>query len=315
MQNSIAHSNRIDFLCRRLPLYLVPTVGEFLALLTAFLWAVSVVLYRKSVGFVTPFALNLFKSCVSFLLLAITAVMLGQAQFAAIPSKHLLIMVLSGALGNGVSDTLLFMGLQRVGASRMALVDCLYSPFVILFSLLMLEETLTIATAIGGGLILASVVLSSQRSFGESITRQQFWIGCTLGILAMATVAFAIVLVKPLLDIYPLTWLNTIRMAGGIGILLLSLPFHPNRQSIYKAFKPQSAWKWIVPATFMGSYLSVITWVAGFKYSQAGIAALLNQTSTVFIVIFAAMFLKEPITRLKLLAVAMAFAGIAVILF
>src|SRR5262245_13547619 len=106
-------------------------MGEFLALLTAFLWAISVVLYRKSVGFVTPFALNLFKNCVAFLLLAITAVMLGQAQATAIPSKHLLIMVISGALGTGVSDTLLFMGLQRVGASRMALVDCLYSPFVI----------------------------------------------------------------------------------------------------------------------------------------------------------------------------------------
>src|SRR5678815_2150973 len=53
-----------------------------------------------------------------------------------------------------------------------------------------------------GVLILASVVLSSSRGFGGAITRRQFWIGCGLGALSMATVTFAIVLVRPLLYIY-----------------------------------------------------------------------------------------------------------------
>jgi DME family drug/metabolite transporter len=67
--------------------------------------------------------------------------------------------------------------------------------------------------------------------------------------------------------------------------------------------------------TLFGSYLSIIAWLAGFKYAQAGIAALLNQTSTVFIVVFAWLFLKEPMTRLKVAAMAMAFAGTVIILY
>jgi drug/metabolite transporter (DMT)-like permease len=289
-------------------------VGEILAITTAVLWAISVVLFKRSVSFVTPFALSLFKNCVAFLLLATTAMALGHLHATTVPAKDLVIMLLSGAIGIGVSDTLLFMTLDRLGASRTALIDCLYSPFVIFFSVLILGEELPISAAAGGVLILGSVVLSLQTSFGEKITRGQFWIGCGLGSLAMAAVAFAIVLVKPMLSVYPLTLLSTIRMAGGIAILLTLMPFHPDRQSVYAVFKPQPAWTWMLVATFLGSYLSLISWVAGFKYAQTGIAALLNQTSTVLIVVFASMLLKEPMTRLKLLAVALAFVGVVIIL-
>jgi drug/metabolite transporter (DMT)-like permease len=69
----------------------------------------------------------------------------------------------------------------------------------------------------------------------------------------------------------------------------------------------------MVLGTVLGSYLSIVAWLAGFKYAQAGIAALLNQTSTVLVVLLAAVFLGERMTRLKMVAVAMAFAGTAII--
>src|SRR5262249_18484020 len=50
-----------------------------------------------------------------------------------------------------------------------------------------------------------------------------------------------------------------------------------------------------------------------FKYAQAGIAAPLNQTSPVLIVLLA-IVLKEPLTKVKLRAVGMAFAGAALVL-
>jgi drug/metabolite transporter (DMT)-like permease len=168
---------------------------------------------------------------------------------------------------------------------------------------------------LGGALILGSVLVSSQKGFEVPMPRKDFWIGCALGAAAMATVAYAIVMMKPILNSYPLTLMSAIRMAGGLAFLVMALPFHPDRKSVYAILRPQPAWKWMFPGTVLGSYLSIISWLAGFKYSQAGIAALLNQTSTVFIVVFAWLFLKEPLTRLKLLAVAMAFAGAIIILY
>jgi drug/metabolite transporter (DMT)-like permease len=289
-------------------------MGELLALLTALLWAIGVIFLKKSVGVVAPFALNLFKNCVAFLLLALTALALGQSATLQVPPRDLLVMLASGAIGIGVSDTLLLMALGRLGASRTALVDCLYSPFVIFFSVIMLNESLSPAAALGGVLIVGSVAVSSRPSFGVNITRRQLWTGGALGASAMATVAFAAILVQPLLGDYSLAWLSAVRMAGGIALLLLLLPLHADPRSVYAAFRPQPAWKWMLGGSVFGSYLSLMAWLAGFRYAQAGVVALLNQTSTVLIIILAAIFLKEPLTRLKLLAVAMAFAGAALVL-
>ena len=289
-------------------------MGELLALLTALLWAIGVILFKRSMGLVSPLAVSFFKNCVAFLLLAISVVILGQAHAPSVTARDLAIILASGAIGIGISDTLFLMMLERLGASRSAVVDCLYSPFVILFSLLMLGETLPGIAALGGTLIIGSVFLSSHGEFGESITRRKFWIGCALGAASMATVAFAVILVKPLLNTYPLGWLSAVRMSGGIGILVLILPFHPDRRAVYNILRPQPAWKWMFWGTFFGSFLSLVCWLAGFKYSGAGVVALLNQTSTVLIVVFAALFLKERMTRVKLVAVAMAFLGAAIVL-
>jgi len=289
-------------------------VGEIFALLTALFFAISVILFKKSVGIVSPFALNLFKNCLAFPLLLITAFAMLPLRYVAIPLNDFLVMFVSGAIGVGISDTLFFIALNRLGASRTALIDCLYSPFVILFSLVLLDELIPMATMLGGALIIGSVVVSSKRSFGMAISRTQFWVGCMSGAAAMATVSFAIVLVKPVLNSYPLIWIATIRLAGGLTVLLLLLPFHRDRKMVYRVFKPSPEWKWMAGGTFFGTYLSLITWLGGFKYSQAGRIALLNQTSTMLIVMFAAIFLKERLTPVKLLAVAMAFTGAAIIL-
>src|SRR4030095_12876991 len=243
-----------------------------------------------------------------------TTVALGQTRTLSVPPQDLIVILISGAIGIGISDTFYFMALSRLGArrtapSRTALVDCLYSPFVILFSVIMLSEKLT-PLAVGGGLlILGSVLVSSQRSFGQSLPRRQLLLGCLFGALAMATVAFAVVLVKPVLPGYPLAWVAAVRMAGGILFGLL------NKKSVYAAFRPQPGWKWMFCGTFVGSYLSLMSWLAGFKYSRAGVAALLNQTSTVLIVLLAALFLQEPLTKVKIVAVGMAFAGAAMVLY
>lgn len=289
-------------------------MGEIFALLTALFFAISVILFKKSVGIVSPFALNLFKNCVAFPLLLITALVIEPLRYVPIPLSDFLIVFISGAIGVGLSDTLFFVALNRLGASRTALIDCLYSPFVILFSLVMLDELIPMVTVLGGSLIIGSVVVSSKRSFGTAISRTQFWVGCISGAAAMATVSFAIVLVKPVLNSYPLIWIATIRLAGGLAILLLLLLFHRDRRTVYAVFKPRPEWQWMLGGTFFGTYLSLITWLGGFKYSQAGRIALLNQTSTVFIVLFAAIFLKERLTPVKLFAVAMAFTGAAIIL-
>jgi drug/metabolite transporter (DMT)-like permease len=69
----------------------------------------------------------------------------------------------------------------------------------------------------------------------------------------------------------------------------------------------------MLPGAALGSYLSLILWIASMKYSLASIAAVLTQTSTIFILVLAAIFLHEPFPRRKLIAASLAVAGVLVL--
>ncbi len=284
-------------------------MGELLALITAVIWSVGVILFRLAGNHTGPFAMNVFKNAVALVLLGLSIWVWGEPFLPPGPARDYLILLGSGAIGIGISDTLFLYTLNTLGASRTALVDCLYSPFVILFSFYFLGERLTGIQSLGGVLIVTSVIFSSiERRTGELPIRNYFW-GVTAGALSMACMGVAVVMMKPLLNTYPLMWINEMRMIGGMAVLLLVLPFGSRRGAVGAAFRPSRAWWTMIPASVVASYLSLVVWVAGMKFTQTNIAALLNQTSVIFIVLFAAMFLREPFTRIKTIAVAMAVGG------
>ena len=66
--------------------------------------------------------------------------------------------------------------------------------------------------------------------------------------------------------------------------------------------------------SILGNLISMTLWIAAFKFTSVNSAAVLNQTSTVFVVILAAVFLKEIFTRRRLLAAILAVAGSLLIL-
>ena len=61
-----------------------------------------------------------------------------------------------------------------------------------------------------------------------------------------------------------------------------------------------------LPGAVLGSFVALLLWLAGMKYATAGVAAMLNQTSTIYILVLASLFLREPFTRRKLAAAMLA---------
>ena len=98
-------------------------------------------------------------------------------------------------------------------------------------------------------------------------------------------------------------------MGSGTAILLVFALLHPGRKSIFSVFRPQASWRVALPASFLGAYVCLLFWMAGFKYAQAGTASLHNQTSIVIMAGFGVLFLKEQFNWAKGLALALAFAG------
>jgi len=288
-------------------------MGSFYALLTAVMWAAAVILLKRSGETIPPFALNVYRVAVSTVFLAATVVAAGQELFFAAPLRDYLTLIASGIIAIAVSDTLFLMALNRLGAGLMAIVDCLYAPFVVLFAFLMLGERLGPWQWIGMALVILGVLIAARHEPPRGVTARAVLVGVAYGLLSMATVAFGIVLAKPVLGRAPVLWATTVRQFGALVVLLPGALIVPSRREIFGLFRPSSGWKFSLPATLLGSYLALIFWIAGMKYSMAGPAAILNQTSAIYVLIFASMFLKEPFTARKVVASVLAVGGIVMV--
>lgn len=291
------------------PAATVRPLGEILALSSGLAWAVAVVLFRVSGRRVHPIGLNLGKNVLGLILIAPTILLLGQPLAPSVAASKTALLLLSGVLGIAVSDTLFFHALNRLGASLTAIVDCFYSPFVIILSFALLGERLTLVQLAGAALVVSAILTVSKEGKAERIDRRDLALGIVYGILAMFTVALGIVMVKPVLGEVSVLWATLVRLAGGTAALALLAPFLRNRRAVLAPLVDRRNWKALVPAAFFGSYLALILWTGGMKYAQASIAAVLSQLNTIFIVVIAALFLKERLTGWKVAAVVLAFVG------
>lgn len=288
------------------------TSGEFYSLFVAFIWAIAVVMFRASGTTTPPNALNLFKNTFAFLLFIPTMVLL---DIPFNPSSNgwedAAVLLASGALGIGVADSLLFASLNRLGAGRAAVVDSLYSPLIVLFAFFYLSEPVGLILLAAVGLMVSAILLIAWKQDPDDtpISRQDLRLGVLYGVLAMVGMAAGIVAAKPVLNRADVLWSTTVRLAGGLGFLLLYLPHGPSRREYARAFRPGRHWRLLIPASFVGSYVAMAIWIAGMKYTDTSIASVLNQTSVLIVPVLAAFFLKERLTKRKGIAILLGFAG------
>lgn len=288
-------------------------MGELFALLTALIWAVAVILLKRSGETVPPFALNLFRVTVSMVLLLPTAALAGQVSFASASLSDILLLVASGVIGIAISDTLFHASLNRVGAGISAIIDCLYSPLTVLLAFLTLNERLSAQQLVGMALVLGGVFAAARHEPPHGVAPREVATGLILGVLSMVALAVGIVIAKPVLDHSPLLWATTVRQAGCLAVMLPAALISSRRDQILGVLRPSRVWFHSLPGAVLGSYLGLMCWIGGLKYTKVGVAAILNQSSTIYILILAAIFLKEPFTRRKLYASLAALAGILLV--
>jgi drug/metabolite transporter (DMT)-like permease len=293
----------------------MPYYGEIMALATAMIWASAVILFKKSGETVHPIALNLFKNVLAAVLLLPSLWFFGESLIRPVPEGDYLLLLLSGALGIGIADTLFFISLNLLGAGLSAIVDCLYSPFVIGFAMLWLGEKLTVFQIIGVFMIISAVLEATLRKQASHLSRRNLWLGVLCGALSMAVTAAGIIMVKPLLEHSPILWVSEIRMFGGVAVLLIVLLFRRDRRAILQSLMIRRGWGYMISGSFIGAYLALLFWLGGMKYAHASVAAALNQTSNIFVFVFAAFFLRERITRQRTIGILLGVAGAYFVMF
>ncbi len=281
-----------------------------MALSCAVCWALAVVLFRR-IGPVDPRALNLFKNVLASLLLLITMAVTGQGFAHSRSPEDWVRLIGSGVVGLTIADTLFFAGLQRVGASVAAVTDCVYSPTVLVLSALLLGESLRAGLLLGAPLVVLGLLLVAWQSPKALLRVDRGGVGlCLAGVV---TTAMAVVIAKPALNRSDLIEATTVRLLAGAAALVLWDGAAGTLTRGLSLLRPQPLWRVAIPATVVGTYLSMLLWLGGIKYTTASRAALLNQMGMVF-AMGLAWLSGEAIPRQRWLGAGLALTGVGVIL-
>lgn len=297
-------------------------LGEAFSILSALAWAIGIMLYRQLGATLPPLQLNFLKNLLVLAMMLPAIPLLHGLVLPHFSAWQLAAAIGSGVLGIGLADTLYFRALNELGAGRMGIVGNLYSPFVIVLSYAFLGERLNAWQLAGFALVSLGVwVAAWPRRLAEAVVpgvptpeRPAHPLrGLGFALLAIVLMSISIVLVKRTLEAQPLLWVTGWRMLGALAAMLLIAAWRGEMRSL----RPDAAglpWPKLLLAAFVGQFLAMVLWLAGYKYTLASVAAVLNETASIFILLLAAFWLKEPLTRRAVAGVVLTFGGVCFML-
>ena len=294
----------------------IPYLGEICSLLSAVFWALAIIIFKKIGDRVSPMVINPVKSTIGLLLFILTYIISGipltpNTQFS---NTDLITLAISGIIGIGIADIIFLHSLNILGAGISAIVDTVYSPFVIFFAFIILGESLTAIQLFGGVLIIGSILYTSTKIQNIPVNRKRFKQGVLYGVGSIAMMALGIVMIKPILNTVSnqprlQMWIAGYRLISGVLVSGSIMLYVNQKENILGALRDRTLWLPLMVSSVLATYLGIAMWVMGMSMTTASISSILNQTATIFIMIFAWVFLGEPLTKRRILSIIVAMLG------
>tara|TARA_B100000683_G_scaffold169279_1_gene163197 strand:+ start:102 stop:971 length:870 start_codon:yes stop_codon:yes gene_type:complete len=286
-------------------------MGDIYALLTAVCWSFAVILFELSSNKLNPLQINIVKNSFGVVGFIITIFIL-DIPYPNFSNENLVILSVSGLIGVGIADLFFLESLKKIGSSLSAIVATIYAPSVFIIAYIFFNEITTLNVYFGTFLILGGIVVSTY-NFPKQITSSQLFTGVLFGALAQVLTAASVLSVKPIMLDNPILYVALIRFGVGLMSAIIFMLLKSGYSFVFITFQQGYRNIFLLGGSFFGTYLSVILWLAGYKYTLAGRAAIYNQLSTVLISIMAVYFLKDTLTIKKKIGILLSFVGAVIV--
>ena len=286
-------------------------MGDLYAVITAVCWSSAVILFDISTKNFTAIQLNVLKNFIGVFGFILT-IILFSIPSPNFSQQDIFTLALSGFLGILIADGLFLESLRRLGSGISAVVSTIYTPTVFIIAFILFNETINLHSYIGGVLVLGGITISVFQP-PKTIKKRDLYIGILFGIMANILTAYSVLIIKPIMKNNSVIYVALYRFSIGLFFGIIINLVKSGTKTVIQKFKQGLTNQYVVFGAILGTYLSVIFWLAGYKYTLAGRAAIYNQLSTVFIIILARVFLKEPMTSKKIIGVSLAIFGAMIV--
>ena len=296
-------------------------LGVLFALAASVVWSITVTLVKPITHTVSPFLINPIKNSIGFILFILLFLIIDvPLWYDTLYTYEYAIILLSGSLGMVLGDTIFIYALSQIGANRVAIVDS-FSPLVIyIYSVLLLQDQALELIQIFGFFItiIGLLILTYEKDY-EDIDYRVKRFGILLVLGAMACTGFGVVYLKTVLnrinedgvDIHLNLWITAFRLVPGVVLSWIIFLLKKNKYDLIQPLKIKHNLRILCIASFLGPFLALGFWILGYTFiAKPSVTSIIGQTSVVFIVILSWLFLKEKITKLRILSTTLVFIGV-----
>ncbi len=290
-------------------------IGEIAALLTAFCWSLSSIIFTAAGKRLGALQVNLYRLPLAVFLLGVTYWGIGGTL--QVPVEAMLYLAVSGIIGLAIGDSFLFEAFVRIGSRLSMLLLSLSPPMTALLAFIFLGERLKPLAIVGIGITVLGVswVVAERTPTSVRQNRRISVTGVLFAILAALGQSVGILFArKGMVTTMPPLLATLIRMASaGIVLWPLSLltGWVQSPRVLFRQHPP--ALKLMLIGVFFGPYLGVTLSMLSVKYTDAGIAATLMSTVPVMMLPMVMALEKERPSLRAVLGAVIAVVGIGLL--
>ena len=291
--------------------------GVGAALSAAIFWSIAVIIFKSASEDISPFLITALKNTIAticfFSLFIFIDIPIWYDGFEALDYIKILI---SGILGMGLADVIFLYALSKIGANRIALINCFEPVVIYILSSIFLSTVLTNQQILGFAIVITAILIINYEKDIDDLDFRVKRLGVMLQILAVILSSIGIVLIKPVLskvagNINIQLWVTAFRLLPGVFVAWIIFMFQNDKILLIQPLKKSKNIKKVLIGSGLGTFLALGFWIIGYaNIEHPPIASILGQTSVIFIILLSWLFLKERITSIRLISMLFALIGV-----
>jgi drug/metabolite transporter (DMT)-like permease len=295
--------------------------GEISALSAAFCWSIAVIIFKSASKDISPFLIVSLKNTIALFCFIILFLLFDiPIWYDGFTNIDYLKIIISGSLGMGIGDILFIYALSKIGANRVAIVNCFEPAVIYFFSIVLLGTVLTLQQLIGFIIVIISLLIIAYEKDYDGLDSRIKRSGLIMQISAVLFSSFGIVLIKPLLSqvndaIHLQLWVTAFRLFPGFIVAWIIFFLQKNSYSELFTIKKKTKLLWkILLSSGLGTFIALSFWIVGYaNIDKPPVASIIGQTSVIFIAFFSWLILKEKISKLRIITMLVAIMGVLLI--
>jgi drug/metabolite transporter (DMT)-like permease len=126
--------------------------------------------------------------------------------------------------------------------------------------------------------------------------------------------AIGVVMVKEILETKAFFWTVEMRLLGGLIGMMVYITARQRWAAVAASFSKPLPWMYIISGSFLGAYVSMLMWLAGYKLISASEASILNESTNAWIVVLAWLILGEALSARKITGLVLTMLGVVIML-